>query len=207
MDRGKYAQAVSASAERNKAPILDVLRRILPKQGRILEIAAGTGQHAAHFADAMPGLDWQPSDPDGSMLASIDAWRDASGASNLRAPITLDATAESWPFSELDAVYCANMIHIAPWEAGLGLIRNGAASLKIDGTLVLYGPYKIGGKHTAASNEAFDQRLRAENRQWGIRNLDDVALEARRMGFQITETVKMPANNFMVVFKYFGVAD
>lgn len=191
----------SPACERNKEPILEVLRRVMPKEGRILEIAAGTGQHAVHFAAAMPGLDWQPSDPDPSALASIAAWAEEAALSNLRPPVQLDAAADNWPFKDLDAVYCANMIHISPWEAGLGLIRNAADALKTGGHLILYGPYKVGGRHIAPSNEAFDQSLRAQNPDWGIRNLDDVALEARRVGFQFAETAKMPANNFTVVFR------
>ncbi len=199
--RDDYVKYVSGAAERNRDAILDVLRRILPPKGRVLEIAAGTGQHAAHFAAALPGLQWQPTDPDPDMLASIEGWRRETGLSNFLAPVQLDATADGWPFDEIDAVFCSNMIHISPWPSCLGLIDNAARALKPSGTLFLYGPYKVGGKHTAPTNEAFDQSLRGQNKEWGIRNLDDVALEARHVGFQIAETVKMPANNFSVVFR------
>lgn len=198
MDRRRHAPA----AERNRGPILDVLRRVLPpRRGTVLEIASGTGQHVAHFASALPALTWQPSDRDDEGFASIVAWCADAGATNARPPIILDVTHEPWPVTRVDAIVCANMIHIAPWEACLGLLRGAGRHLTDDGVLVLYGPYKIGGAHTAPSNAAFDDDLRARDPRWGVRDLDDVAGVARENGLTLGERVAMPANNFMVVFR------
>jgi SAM-dependent methyltransferase len=189
------------AAERNRGPILDVLRRVLPPQGLVLEIASGTGQHAVHFARALPTLEWQPSDIDPAGLASIDAWRVAEGLSNVRAAIELDVCREPWPLTTAAAVVCCNMIHIAPWRAGEALIRGAGRILPSGGTLVLYGPYRRGGSHTAPSNEAFDADLRARNPEWGVRDLEAVESEAASHGLRLHEIVAMPANNFTVVMR------
>jgi SAM-dependent methyltransferase len=181
--------------------MLDVLRRVLPARGTVLEIAAGSGEHAAYFAKALPGLTWLPTDPDAEALASIAAHRAASGAPNLLSPLQLDVTADDWPIERADAVICANMIHIAPWAACEGLIAGAARALPPGGILYLYGPYKIDGRHTAPSNQAFDEDLRARNPLWGIRDLGDVEALAKRSGFALLETVPMPANNLSVVFR------
>jgi SAM-dependent methyltransferase len=186
---------------RNRDPILDVLRRVLPPRGVVLEIASGSGEHAAYFAKALPSLTWQPSDPDEAALASIAAHRNADGAANLLAPLHLDVTAANWPAERADAVMCCNMIHISPWAAGEGLAAGAARVLPPGGILYLYGPYKIGGRHTAPSNAAFDADLRARNPQWGIRDLDDVTALAKRHNFALVETVQMPANNLSVIFR------
>ncbi len=204
MEKPEYMRRVSSAAARNRDPILDVLKRVLPDRGRLLEVASGTGQHAAYFAPHFPAVQWQPSDPDADMFASIEAWRTDSAADNLLAPIRVDATETAWPVGTVDAMMCLNMIHIAPWAACLGLLKGAARHLDMNGVLYLYGPYMVGGKHTAPSNEAFDQSLRSRNPEWGIRNLDDVALEARLNGLQLAETVKMPANNFSVIFRKMG---
>jgi SAM-dependent methyltransferase len=199
MSAPRYAPA----AERNREPILGVLRRVLPERGSVLEIASGSGQHVAHFAAALPELEFQPSDRDDQDFASITAWCAQAGARNVRAPIVLDVTSDPWPATvgTVDAIFNANMIHIAPWEACLGLLRGAGAHLAPHGVLVTYGPYKIDGRHTAPSNEAFDADLRARDPSWGVRDLGDVARIAEQHGFAVAERVAMPANNFMIVFR------
>jgi hypothetical protein len=187
--------------ERNRDPIFDVLKRVLPARGVVLEIASGSGEHAAYFAAQLPSLSWQPTDPDPQALASIAAHREASGAANLLPPLRLDVTAPLWPVERADVVMCCNMIHIAPWAACEGLIAGAQWVLPAGGILYLYGPYKIDGRHTAPSNADFDGYLRAQNPAWGIRDLADVAALAQRHGLALVETVPMPANNFSVIFR------
>jgi SAM-dependent methyltransferase len=186
---------------RNRDPILDVLRRALPAKGLVLEVASGSGEHAAYFATKLPALDWQPTDPDPQALASTAAHRAAIETPNLLPPLHLDVTAERWPVERADVVICCNMIHIAPWTACEGLIAGTARILPPDGMLYLYGPYKVGGQHTASSNLAFDNQLRAQNAAWGIRDLEAVTAVAERHSLALTETVLMPANNFSVIFR------
>jgi len=184
---------------RNREPILTVLRRVLPPAGVVLEIASGTGQHAAFFAAALPGVEWQPSDPDPAHRASVAAW--TAEVPNVRAPLDLDATRHLWPLARADAVLCVNMIHIAPWQACLGLLEGAAGVLPAGAPLVLYGPYRRGGAHTAPSNAAFDADLRARNPAWGVRDLEAVQAAAADAGFALAEVVEMPANNLTVVFR------
>jgi len=195
-----------AHVARNRDPILDVLQRVLPRRALVLELASGSGEHAAYFAKALPFLTWQPTDPDAQALASIAAHRAAAGAANLLAPLKLDVTAERWPVERADAIVCCNMIHIAPWAACEGLMAGAARALSSGGILYLYGPYKIGGRHTAPSNQAFDADLRARNPEWGIRDLDDVTALAASQSFVLAEMVQMPANNLSVIFRRAGVA-
>ena len=178
-----------------------MLRLILPPKGLVLEVASGSGEHAAYFAQNLRALDWQPSDPDQEALASATAHRAEASLPNLLPPLHLDVTAAQWPVDRADAVICCNMIHIAPWTACEGLIAGSARVLPTGGLLYLYGPYKIGGRHTAPTNQAFDERLRAQNPAWGIRDLDDVTALAARFGFALAETVSMPANNLSVIFR------
>ena len=198
---GDDARLHAPSAARNRAPILDVLRRHLPERGLVLEVASGSGEHVMHFAQAFPGLDFQPSDPDQQARASIDAWRTEAGLQNIRPALALDAAAETWPLSEADAVVCINMIHIAPWEASVGLVRGAAALLRADCMLYLYGPFRRDGAHTAPSNEAFDRDLRTRNASWGVRDLEDVAALARSHGFADPLVEAMPANNLSLIFR------
>jgi len=186
---------------RNRDPILDVLRRVLPAQGLVLEVASGSGEHAAYFAKSLPSLFWQPTDPDPRALASIAAHRTAANAPNLLVPLHLDVIAEQWPVERADALLCNNMIHIAPWTACMGLMADGERLLRAGGILYLYGPYRIDGRHTAPSNEAFDTQLRGQNAEWGIRDLADVMALAGRHDFTLAETVQMPANNLSVIFR------
>ena len=192
------------AASRNREPILAVLRRVLPASGTVLEVASGSGEHVVFFAAALPSLTWQPSDPDPDARASIDGWRAESGLTNVRPAVGLDARAAAWPVDPADAVVCINMIHIAPWEAAVGLFCGSATLLGPGAPLVLYGPFAEGGRHTAPSNEVFDASLRARDPAWGVRDLDHVAVEARRWGFALAETVAMPANNRTVVFRRTG---
>lgn len=190
----------AAAAARNQDPILAVLREVLPAEGLVLEIAAGTGQHAAHFSRALPGLTWQPTDPSDEALASIEAWRRALGPPNLRAPLRLDVR-EPWPVDRADAVYACNLIHISPWDCTLALLSGAAAVLPVGAPLVLYGPYRRAGAHTAPSNEAFDASLRARDPAWGVRDLDTVVAEALPRGLALDRVVEMPANNLTVVLR------
>jgi SAM-dependent methyltransferase len=186
---------------RNRQPILDVLRPRLPAQGIVLEIASGSGEHIVHFAEALPGLVFQPSDPSDDARASIDDWVLTQGLGNVRAALALDAAGDVWPIDRADAVLCCNMIHIAPWEAAVGLIAGAAHVLSPGGTLYLYGPYRRDGRHTAPSNEAFDRDLRQRDPTWGVRDLEAVASLAEDRGFGPPEVIDMPANNLSLIFK------
>lgn len=188
---------------RNRDAILGVLRGVLPATGLVLEVASGSGEHALHLAAALPGLVFQPSDPDPAARASIDAWAADASLPNLRPALALDAAPPaSWPIARADAVLCINMIHIAPWAAALGLMAGAARLLAEPGApLVLYGPFRRGGAHTAPSNEAFDASLRAQDPRWGVRDLEAVAEAAAAAGFGPPEVVAMPANNLTLVFR------
>jgi len=195
---------LSAPAERNKGPILEVLERVLPQTGVVLEIGSGTGQHVMHFAAALPQLTWQPSDPDAEFRASAAHWAAAAGLANVNAGVELDVLRKPWPLSLADAVICVNMIHVAPWAATPALVEGAGSLLPGGGILFLYGPYRRFGRHTAPSNEAFDARLRSQNPEWGIRDLEEVARLAGEAGMEMDEVVEMPANNFSVVFRKRG---
>jgi SAM-dependent methyltransferase len=187
--------------ERNKEPILRVLRPALPARGRVLEIASGTGQHVAHFAAATPQLTWLPSDPERRHRESIQARIEASGLANIASPLDLDVRVRPWPIGHAEAMVCINMIHIAPWQATLALLDEGAKLLPAGGLLYLYGPFRRQGRHTAPSNEAFDADLKRQDPAWGVRNLEDVAAEAATRGFSLQDVVPMPANNLSVLFR------
>ena len=188
------------AATRNRQPILDVLQPRLPQKGLVLEIASGTGEHVVHYAAARPGLVFQPSDPDAGARASVDDWVRTLGLDNVRPALEIDVTKATWPVERADAVLCCNMIHIAPWEAALGLVSGAARLLPPGGLFFLYGPYRRGGRHTAASNEAFDSDLRRRNPAWGVRDLEAVTEFAGLQGFSIPEIVEMPANNLSLLF-------
>jgi hypothetical protein len=187
------------ATQRNRDPILAVLREVLPLDGVVLELASGSGQHVAHFAAALPNLHWQPSDREPDLFASIEAWTE--DLTNVAKPLTLDVTSNHWPIERCDAVMCANMIHIAPWVACLGLLDGVARILDGDGPLCLYGPFKRNGTHTAPSNEAFDRSLQDRNPAWGVRDLDEVTKEANYRGFALDRVFEMPANNLTAVFR------
>ncbi|WP_168791274.1 DUF938 domain-containing protein [Paraburkholderia aromaticivorans] len=191
----------SPSAERNREPILAVLRAALPVTGRVLEIASGTGQHAIWFARAMPGLDWQPSDADAGARDSIAAWVAHEGLTNVRAPLALDVHQLDWGVDTLDAVVCINMIHISPWSAAQALFTGASRRVVDGGVLYLYGPYKRGGAHTSPSNDAFDQQLRGRDPEWGVRDMEEAVALGASVGLVCDEPIAMPANNFSLVFR------
>jgi SAM-dependent methyltransferase len=194
------AQSAPAAA-RNREPILRVLRDYLPPSGLVLEIASGTGEHAAWYSSALPSLTWQPTDRDPEALESIAAWRDLTNTLNLLPPLLLDASAATWPVSQADVVVAINMVHISPWTATQGLIAGAARVLHPEGLLFLYGPFREGGVHTGAGHAAFDADLRARDPSWGIRDLDEITALAGRQGLTGPERIAMPANNLSVVFR------
>lgn len=195
------ARRHSAPAERNREPILAELRQWLPAQGAALEIAAGTGQHAVHFAAGLPGWTWLPSDPHPAALASIAAWRDAAALPNLLAPIRLDVLAAPWPVAgPFEAVFCANMLHISPWATCAALMHGAARVLAAAGRLVVYGPFLIEGVPTAQGNLDFDADLRARNPEWGLRWLHEVEAVAAEAGLAVDGRTAMPANNSLLRF-------
>ncbi|MRG94168.1 DUF938 domain-containing protein [Polyangium spumosum] len=189
------------AAERNREPILDVLQRVLPDGAFTLEIASGSGQHAAHFAAHLPGVTFQPTDPDPAAITSIEAYRAELDLPNFLGPLRLDAAEDTWPVTRADAVVCINMIHIAPFRACEGLFRGAARILPPGGVLFTYGPYRFSGAFTAPSNEAFDASLREMDPSYGVRDVDDLDRLASQWGFVREETVPMPANNHCLVFR------
>jgi SAM-dependent methyltransferase len=192
----------SPAAGRNREPILQVLRERLPPRARVLEVASGSGEHAVWFAQALPEVAWRPSDADASALASIAARRAAGGPENLLEPVRLDAAdPRTWPAGPFDALVCINMIHIAPWSAAEGLMRLAAQVLPAGGVLYLYGPFREGGAHTAPSNAAFDESLRARDPAWGVRDVEAVSELAEANGLAFEARVPMPANNLSLVFR------
>ncbi|HEX5060865.1 MAG TPA: DUF938 domain-containing protein [Kofleriaceae bacterium] len=187
------------AALRNREPIREVLAQQLPETGTVLTIAEGSGEHVVHFARSFPALTWQPSDVDAEALASIAEWREETALPNLASPVQLDVTAAQWPIAHADVITCINMIHIAPWEATLGLFAGAARTLPSGALLYLYGPYRFDGAFTAPSNEAFDASLRARDSRWGVRDVSD--LQTAATGFVLRAVVEMPANNHSLVFR------
>lgn len=195
--------AASPAVARNTVPILEVLRTHLPASGRVLEVAAGSGEHAMAFARALPGLSWTPSDPSVEARTSIAAWAGTAALPNLSAPLALDVLdPATWPTETVQAVVCINMIHISPWSATLGLTRLASQRLiQPGGLLVLYGPFREIDVPLAPSNAAFDDSLKARNPNWGLRDLDAVVEAARAEGLRLTQRREMPANNLMLLFR------
>ena len=192
---------------RNRDFILEVLQGVLPPSGIILEVASGTGEHAAHMAPRLENHFWQPTDVDDGRIESIEAWRKSEPAARILPAMRLDASAPRWPVEEnppaspITAILAINLIHIAPWNVCLGLMAGAGRILPEGGILYLYGPYKRGSVHTAQSNESFDASLRAQDPSWGVRDLNDVDTAARVAGFALSKVVDMPANNLSVVFR------
>ncbi len=195
------ARQFSPSTARNRDAILGVLQRVLPPRARVLELASGTGEHAVHFARAMPELSWQPSDPDPAARASIAAWIAAEGVGNVLAPLAIDAREQGWGAGVFDAIVAINVIHISPWEATLGLMAGAGRLLAAGAVLYTYGPYKRGGRHTAPSNESFDAWLKERDPRYGVRDLEAVETAAAAQGLALRETIEMPANNLSLVFE------
>lgn len=194
----------SPAAARNVGPIGEVLQDWLPEGGLVLEIAAGSGEHALAFSRRFPQLRWQPSDPDPQARASIAEWREAEGPANLLGPLAVDVCDPNWPVERADAVVAINMAHISPWEASIGLIDGAARLLGQRGVLILYGPWIVEGIETAPSNLAFDADLKSRNSSWGLRRVVDFAAEAERRGLELSGERRMPANNYMLLFRRTG---
>ena len=199
----------AAAFHRNHQPIAAVLQRCLEgKSGDVLEAGSGTGQHVVHFASLMPGLVWWPSDLNDAHLRSIEAWRVYTGLPNVKPPLLVDLADPDWRVAmqaaggptDLLAVFCANVIHIAPWRVAEGLLAGAGRALRGDGLLILYGPFKRDGQHTALSNAVFDTSLREADADWGVRDIADLEKLAAQNGLALRETVEMPANNLILVF-------
>jgi Protein of unknown function (DUF938) len=208
-DARQYAPAT----ERNREPILELLLQVLPRSGTVLEIASGTGEHAVYFASRLSDFMWLPTDVNPQARASIAAWTEHFGCKNIYPPLELDVnepvwvvekTVTQWLNTPIVAIVNINMIHISPWSACLGLMAGAGRILPVGGILYLYGPFKQAGEHTAPSNAAFDEYLRAQNQQWGVRNLDDVVAAAKAENLILKQTYQMPANNLSVVFERTG---
>ena len=200
-DLGAGVRRQAPAAARNVGPIGDVLTDWLPSEGLILEIAAGTGEHALAFATRFPHLDWIPSDPDPQALASIDAWR-AEGPPNLGQAVQIDTRDDNWPVDAADAILCINMVHISPWESAIGLLNGAQRLLGKGGPLILYGPWIEDGVDTAPSNIAFDESLRARDGRWGLRRVEDFAREGEARGLVFADRREMPSNNIMLRFDH-----
>ncbi|WP_411882101.1 DUF938 domain-containing protein [Polaromonas sp. YR568] len=192
----------SPAADRNKQAILEALLKVLPEQGNALEIASGTGQHVAWFAAGLPQWTWQPTDAMPASLGSISAWVAEQGLANVRPALVLDVMAAEWlpGAAQFDLIYCANMLHISPWETCAALMQGSARHLAAGGVLVTYGPYLENGVPTSEGNLAFDQSLRSQDPAWGIRRREDVEQEAGRAGLQLRARHLMPANNLLLVW-------
>ena len=195
---GADRRCSAPAALRNREPIAEVLAEWLPKSGLVLEVASGTGEHVTYFAERFPSLDWQPSDIHPDALASIDAWRDAAGLSNVRPPLVIDASATEWPVEQADAVLSINMVHISPWTSALGLLDGAARLMPAGGPLILYGPWLGESFVTAESNLDFDADLKGRNPEWGLRKVEDFAAAGEERGLSLVETRAMPANNLML---------
>ena len=199
MNVKQYALATG----RNREPIFQVLSEVLPQSSKVLEIASGTGEHAVYFASKLPSCHWIPSDVNPESRSSITAWKNDSAIDNLSLPLSIDVTQDNWQSGvakEIDTIVNINMIHIAPWQACLGLMKGAGQILPSSGILYLYGPYKRDGEHTAVSNANFDRSLRERNPQWGVRDLEQVIEAAGNDDLKLQQVIEMPANNLSIIF-------
>lgn len=194
---GDTARLHAPATLRNRDPIADLLATVLPSSGTVLEVASGSGEHCAYFAQRFRALTWQPSDPEPAARASIAVWCDC--LANSRPALDLDVERPDWPLAEAVAVLSINMVHISPWEATLGLFSGAARLLASGAPLFLYGPYRRADHPTAPSNDAFDASLKLRNPRWGLRDLDTVVAAAD--GFLLDRVVAMPANNLSIIFR------
>ncbi len=194
------ARRTAPSAARNREPILSALREILPPEGVVLELAAGSGEHARWFSEAFSGLRWIPADRDEGARASIDAWREGA-TPNLQRAAAIDVHDADWGVGMVDAILCINMIHIAPWSATIALFDGAQRHLRDGAALFLYGAYKRGGAHTAVSNESFDAWLKAQDPSYGVRDLEAVLSTASERGLSLDRVIEMPSNNLSVVLR------
>jgi SAM-dependent methyltransferase len=198
---GDGTRRSAPAALRNRELIAEVLAEWLPVRGLVLEIASGTGEHAVHFAERFPSLEWRPSDIHADALASIAAWRETAALPNLRAALRVDAALSDWPIDRADAVLSINMVHISPWASALGLLDGAARLLSPGGPLIMYGPWLKNDIPTAASNRDFDADLKRRDLQWGLRRVEDFAAEAEKRGLRLEATSAMPANNLMLLLR------
>ncbi len=194
------AKRFAPATERNRDAIADVLAKVLPSSGTVLEIASGTGEHLVHFAARFPELTWQPSDYDTVGLASISAWSAEANLPNILSPVLIDAAASDWSVDQAGIILCINMIHISPWKATKGLLK-GASKLPPGGVLCLYGPYTRSGVTTAPSNLAFDASLKSRNPEWGLRAVEDIVALALENCLHLDQLIEMPANNLTLIFR------
>jgi len=206
MNNPSTSKQYAPATERNRQPILEVLQKVIPKEGNILEIASGTGEHACFFAPYFSPRQWIPSDPDRLLRLSIEAWRQDCKSDNLQIPLDINVTLPDWDekidHSAIAVIIAINLIHISPWSACQGLMKGVGKILHSGGILYLYGPYKQKGKHTAPSNEAFDQSLQFRNPDWGVRNLEDVMELAEKHQLILQKIIPMPANNLSLIFHH-----
>jgi len=203
IDKRQYASATT----RNRDAIYNCLKDRLPKGGTLLEVASGTGEHAAYLAPLLQDIIWQPTIFDENQLASVEAWRAHVIAKNILPPLRLDAASLHWPIEEknyihspISAIFNANMVHISPWSVCEGLFAGARRTLTTGGKIFLYGPFKINGEQTAPSNVEFEQWLKNQNTAFGVRDLTDIIAEAEKNGLSHLESCPMPANNFIQVF-------
>lgn len=199
IDQRMFAPSVA----QNSAPILAILKRVLPTPSVVLEIGCGTGEHAVCFAEAMPGLTWQPSDVDAESRASTANWIKFAGLNNVLAPLDIDVCSTFWGVERMapfDAIVSINMVHIAPWPTSLGLFAGAGRLLRDGGLLVIYGPFMRDGVHNAPSNAAFDASLKARNPSWGVRDIADLERAGEASRLRLCETIEMPSNNRVLLF-------
>jgi hypothetical protein len=189
------------ATQRNREPILEVLKKYVKPCAHVVEVASGSGEHAVFLAPRLDVGTWQPTDLDPEARTSIDAWREWEKDPRVLPAIELDVTKKPWPVTKADVIVCINMIHISPWKATVAMLAGAGDLLPAGGILYLYGPYRRNGMSTSDSNEAFDRNLRARNDEWGVRDMEDVAEEALEHGLVLEETIAMPANNFSLVFR------
>lgn len=197
---GDDGRLSAPAAARNTGPIIDALRRHVPARGVVLEIAAGTGQHAVACAQAFPDLDWQPTDIASDRLASIDAWRASEGVANMRVAVHLDAAQPDWTFGPVDLAVVVNLMHLIPEPAARNVIRGIARALRHEGCFFLYGPFRSGGAFRSESDAQFDASLRRDNPAMGYKDAEWIVAEAEACGLRAVETIEMPANNLSLVF-------